>query len=139
MSLSDGLSINLLNVELSFVLVERIRSRQKMAWRSETEVKEELVIKEEFYEISMGGVNYKNIPEKYRTITASPLPSSPLLRCRLCALPNYDMVDIFTVQKTEESIIDKIEACLRIVVRSNLNDLSVWKTKFIHSFSFFGE
>lgn len=42
-----------------------------------------------------------------------------LLRCRLCALPNDDMVDIFSPNETEKDILEHITYCLRIVVRNH--------------------
>lgn len=41
------------------------------------------------------------------------------LRCRLCAIPNSDMIDMFSCYQTEANIVEKIKYCLRIVVRSN--------------------
>lgn len=112
---------NLLNVELRFKPVEKMESRQEMSCRSETKDREEIDVKEEFYEISTDGVNYRKIPEKYQTITPSPVQ----MCCRLCALPNDDMVDIFAADDAEHDMRDKMEYCLRIVVRGNLIIISI--------------
>lgn len=45
---------------------------------------------------------------------------SPPLRCRLCAIPDDDMVNIFDRNRTDRSIVEKIERCLPIVVRIDL-------------------
>lgn len=39
--------------------------------------------------------------------------------CRLCAIQNNDMINIFSSQGAEEDIVGKIERSLRIVVRSH--------------------
>lgn len=39
------------------------------------------------------------------------------LRCRLCAMPDNDMTDIFTSNETGKNILDMIDYCLPVVVR----------------------
>lgn len=41
------------------------------------------------------------------------------MRCRLCAIPNNAMVDIFSSDVITKDIVEKIEYCLCIVVRRN--------------------
>lgn len=102
--------------------MEESKTQDLRMSEAEDEIKVE--IKEELYEVSMDDTNYDQMTEKNQpTLSPSIQDVHPSLsRCRLCAIPNENMLDIFTVHKTNESIIDKIKYCLRIVVRIHVDE-----------------
>lgn len=117
--------------------MERVESNDlKVSGSRETEVEVKLEIKEEFWGevdgihseemiVDSGVERFSNSSEVISRLSKDVrLPS----RCRLCALPNYNMVDIFNSYKIEDDIVEQIKYCLRIVVRSHL---SFSKHKFI--------
>lgn len=113
--------------------MEKVESHQlTMSGETETGIKVKVeVVEEEFYE-AMGAINFVEVPavkyeaqESAESSECSEVISQPtndagsLLRCRLCALPNNNMVDIFNPSQTQDNILHKIRQCLRIVVRHN--------------------
>lgn len=113
-----------------------------MSGWSETEIETAIEIEEEFCatlesikseEERQDDIKLAELPEKYvaqriegssrfseRTWQSNDDVSSSM-RCRLCAIPNDDMVDIFSSDKTED-ILEKVQYSLPIVVRNVCDD-----------------
>lgn len=58
------------------------------------------------------------------------------LRCRLCALPGDNMVNIFDLGEKNESIISKIQRCLPILVKNNLQRVVPLRGKYSYTHTY---
>lgn len=96
--------------------MEGLRSRQmRKSVRAEKRIKVE--IEEEFCAVME---NIKSeVTETFHVTDCQVVPLSS--RCRLCTIPNNDMVDIFNSNESGKHIFDMIKHCLPIVVRTKLD------------------
>lgn len=92
-----------------------------------TEIKTE--IEGEFYTRMVSENNEDLISEKNsKSLSQSDHDIFLPLRCRLCAIPKNDMVDIFSCNESKEDISVMIKHCLPIVVSIRINHGHKFKT-----------
>lgn len=108
----------------AFLVAPRVRLNIEI----EMEIKEEFCARLESIkseEESQGDIEPTALSEKYEASSQHPEviwqtndDISLSSRCRLCAILDNDMVDVFSSPKTED-ILEKISYCLPIMVRTN--------------------
>lgn len=88
----------------------------RVSERLRTKIKREIEMEEE--EFSGNSAETRIVD-----ITSAKEPSNEkiclLSRCRLCAIPNDHMIDLFSCNSIEDNLVEKIEHCLCILVRNS--------------------